>query len=116
MKDRFNLLLALAFLAVVAVLGGASRADALSQTPLRLIALIALVAGLWAPNHVRLKRYRPLFWFLALTALLVALQLVPLPHDVWAVASVGEVAQQGPSLSFTVDRTPPALTIRFASS
>ncbi len=84
MKDRFHLILALAFLAVVALIGGASRADALSQTPLRLVSLGFIVAGLWAPNRVRLKRYRPLFWFLALTALLPALQLVPLPYDVWA--------------------------------
>ena len=84
MKDRFNLLLALAFLAVVALLGGASRADAMSQLPLRLAALSFLVAGLWSPNRVRLARSRPLFVLAGLVVLLPTVQLIPLPYDLWA--------------------------------
>lgn len=86
MNDRRNLFLAIAFLSIVVLLGGASRADALTQMPLRLIAIAFLVAGLWSPNKVRLKRYRPLFWFLGLAALIPAFQLVPLPHSLWAAA------------------------------
>jgi hypothetical protein len=84
MKDRSNLILAVAFLAIVAAIGGGSRADIAAQMPLRLLALGFLAVGLWKPNRVRMGRYRPLFWLLFLIALLPALQLVPLPYDLWA--------------------------------
>ena len=84
MKDRLNLILAMAFLAIVATIGGASRADVAAQTPLRLLSLGFLAAGLWRPNLVRMGRYKPLFWLMFVIVLAPALQLVPLPYDVWA--------------------------------
>ena len=45
MKDRLNLILAMAFLAIVAAIGGGSRADIVAQLPLRLISLGFLLAG-----------------------------------------------------------------------
>jgi O-antigen ligase len=83
MKDRYNLILALAFLALVALLGGASRADAMTQLPLRLASIGFIVLALWQPNLVRMGRYKALFAFLGLTALLPALQLIPLPFGMW---------------------------------
>lgn len=89
-NEKFNVFLALGFVAVIALLGGASRADALTQIPLRLLAIAFILAALWKPNRVRLRKCGPLFVFLGLITLLPAMQLVPLPYDLWASVPANE--------------------------
>lgn len=84
MNERFNFLLAMGFVALVTLFGGASRSDALTQTPLRMFAVAFVVVSLWTPNRVRLQKCLPLFVLMVLITLLPALQLVPLPYDLWA--------------------------------
>ena len=63
--------------------GGASRDDAMSLLYLRPAAILLGAAMLLLPGPVELRAVRvPLFLFLALAAVM-ALQLVPLPPDLW---------------------------------
>lgn len=78
----FTLLLAL--LAVLWLAGGASRADVAGQVVVRVAAWGALiVAVLFAPRPTNVRDVRPVAWLLALTVMLVALQLIPMPPDMW---------------------------------
>lgn len=81
-----SFMLLFAFLAVLWVAGGASRADALGQTVVRGAAWAALVVALlFAPRPTRrdLRDLRPVTLLLAGAILLVLLQLVPLPSALW---------------------------------
>ncbi|WP_022688134.1 O-antigen ligase family protein [Sphingomonas phyllosphaerae] len=78
----FALLLAL--LAMLWLAGGASRADVSGQVVVRVAAWGALiVAGLLAPRPNVTRDLRPVAWLLAFGVVLVALQLIPLPADLW---------------------------------
>ncbi|MXO71619.1 O-antigen ligase family protein [Alteraurantiacibacter buctensis] len=71
------------FVALVMLMGGGSRADIASNGPLRALAAVLLAVGVWYQTRTSLRRVLvPLLALLAL-ALLIALQLVPLPPDVW---------------------------------
>lgn len=83
-SERQSTLVLLAFLALVALTGGASRGDVQSLILLRPLAVLALgfaVAGI-ARDDLRSAR-TPLI-LLVLLIVSVALQLVPLPPAVWA--------------------------------
>lgn len=78
----FALLLAL--LAVLWLAGGASRADVAGQVAVRVVAWGALIAvALFAPRPTDAHDVRPVAWLLALAIVLVAVQLMPLPADIW---------------------------------
>lgn len=78
----FALLLAL--LAVLWLAGGASRADVTGQVAVRVAAWGALIVGtLFAPRPTEARDVRPVAWLLALAVVLVAVQLIPLPADIW---------------------------------
>lgn len=67
----------------VAFTGGASRYDAFQIVPLRALSALLLIPTLYYLSLKDLKKEGFLVSLLALFALLVALQLVPLPSPVW---------------------------------
>lgn len=78
-----NLVLFIVLLLVLALAGGASRADVLGQTVVRASAwLIAITAILFAPRP-DFRPIAPVAFLLAASIALVALQLIPLPPSIW---------------------------------
>lgn len=71
------------WLAILAVAGGASRADESQQTFVRLAGILLVVLTLWTPQWTRLRRQWPVLMFVAACVGLIALQLVPLPFAMW---------------------------------
>jgi O-antigen ligase len=78
------LLLFLLLLGILWVAGGASHADVTGQVVTRtatwLILVLAILCGVRPMSRIT----GPVFWLLLATALLVLLQLVPLPPSLWA--------------------------------
>ena len=69
--------------AMVAFTGGASRFDAIQIVPLRSLSALFLVLSLFLLTKERLKAERALVTLFACFALVVMLQLVPLPARIW---------------------------------
>jgi O-antigen ligase len=81
---RYYLILALALLALLAALGGASRADELQQSFVRLAAIVVIAAALWPLDFSAFRgAQRPMIGF-GIVFLLLLLQLLPLPFELWA--------------------------------
>tara|TARA_Y100000296_G_scaffold87454_1_gene134718 strand:- start:4159 stop:5565 length:1407 start_codon:yes stop_codon:yes gene_type:complete len=80
--DRGWIVLAL-LAAVVAFTGGASRFDAIQIVPLRSLSALFLVLSLFLLTKERLKVERALIILFSCFALIVMLQLVPLPPRIW---------------------------------
>ena len=80
----YYLILALAFLATLGALGGASRPDELQQFFVRGAALLAIAAALWPLDFSAFRDGRRAAAGLALVYVLLLAQLVPLPPSVWA--------------------------------
>ena len=74
----------LAFMAVLVVTGGASRADAASQLVVR-SASILTIATLLLQNatNARFDRVKPALIFLSAAAAIILIQLIPLPPSLW---------------------------------
>lgn len=83
LKQKLLLGASLVFLLVLALGGGASRADVQSQPLVRLAAIAVLAVAVFAAGERRAPELRPLFILYGGYALLVALQLVPLPPGLW---------------------------------
>jgi|TARA_R100000049_G_C1955972_1_gene110870 O-antigen ligase len=79
-----SLWLLFAFLAVLCIAGGASRADVLGQSVVRFVAWSLIVAAIFALPRVDWRAVKGPAIILAAAALLLALQLVPLPPEIWA--------------------------------
>jgi O-antigen ligase len=75
--------LLVAFLIVLWIAGGASRADAIGQIVARSAAFICLVAMILFGERPRFASTRPVWLLLAGALALGLLQLVPLPPSVW---------------------------------
>ena len=91
-----------AFAALVFLMGGGSRADILSLGPLRAVAAVLLAVAAWYQTPRTLRRVAVPALLLVLLALLMALQLIPLPPSWWqalpdrqAFAQLGELTGQG---------------------
>ena len=69
--------------AMVAFTGGASRFDAVQIVPLRSLSAFFLVLSLFLLTKEKLKAERALIILFACFALIVMLQLVPLPPRIW---------------------------------
>lgn len=82
---RFSLpiILALSFIALLFVAGGASRADVIGQVVVRTGAWVVLVTTIMAGPRPVFADSRPVFWLLLFTIALPLLQLFPLPPDWW---------------------------------
>ncbi|OBX19886.1 hypothetical protein A9995_04860 [Erythrobacter sp. QSSC1-22B] len=76
--------LLVAFLAILWVAGGSSRADVLGQSVVRLSAWSLIVTVILALPRVDWRALREPAIILGAAALLVALQLLPLPPEIWA--------------------------------
>ena len=82
-SSKFSFWALAAFLLILWMAGGASRADALGQTVVRFSAwVIVICAVLFLPEFKWRKVQAPLMIFGA-AALLVAIQLIPLPPSLW---------------------------------
>jgi O-antigen ligase len=75
--------LLIAFLAIVWIAGGASRADVLGQSVVRFSAWTIIVVAILALPRVDWQAFKEPAIILGAAALLVALQLVPLPPAIW---------------------------------
>lgn len=119
LTSRLPFIVTVAFLVGVALFGGASRADAWAQLPVRLISIIVIAIS-FSAARARRDDVGGLGWaFLAGAAGLIAVQLVPLPPAIWSMlpgrepyvrflSGLGVPAQWRP-LSFTPDLTLNAL-------
>lgn len=76
--------LLIAFLAILWVAGGASRADVLGQAVVRFSAWSIIVVAILALPRVDWRAVKEPAIILGAAALLVALQLVPLPPSIWS--------------------------------
>ncbi|MEO9624205.1 MAG: O-antigen ligase family protein [Qipengyuania citrea] len=75
--------LLIAFLAILWIAGGASRADVLGQSVVRFSAWTIIVVAILALPRVDWRAVKEPAIILGAAALLVALQLVPLPPAIW---------------------------------
>ncbi|WP_050599016.1 O-antigen ligase family protein [Qipengyuania citrea] len=75
--------LLIAFLAILWIAGGASRADVLGQSVVRFSAWSIIVVAILALPRVDWRAIKEPAIILGAAALLVALQLVPLPPAIW---------------------------------
>lgn len=75
--------LLIAFLAILWIAGGASRADVLGQSVVRFSAWTIIVVAILALPRVDWRAVKEPTIILGAAALLVALQLVPLPPAIW---------------------------------
>ncbi len=82
-RGRRLLVLAL-FAAALALAGGASRFDEDQQAIVRIAAILSLAASLWMLDPKLLAERHGLIFAAAAAYLLVLIQLVPLPPQVWA--------------------------------
>jgi O-antigen ligase len=82
-KPSLFLVLLWIFLFVLWLAGGASRADALGQTIVRATAWSVLIVAILFGRRPAIGKGQPVVLFLLAATLLAALQLVPLPPDMW---------------------------------
>ena len=80
---RLSFWLLSAFLVILWIAGGASRADVSGQAVVRFFAWIFLIVFVLFSARFDWRRVKPIAIFLGLTILHVFLQLVPLPPEVW---------------------------------
>lgn len=83
LTDRLRFLVVLLLLGICVIGGGASRADVLSLLYLRPAAILCIAVLLFMPGQGDLRRFRILWWMLAGLALVIAIQLIPLPPTLW---------------------------------
>jgi hypothetical protein len=81
---RYDFAVAASFLAILAALGGASRADELQQVAVDVAALAAIGAALWQLDLVAFRKGRAVTIWLGLAYGLLLIQLVPMPPAIWA--------------------------------
>lgn len=82
-RPGLSFVLLLAFLGVLWVSGGASRADAWGQVATRAAAWLLLVVSILFGKPPRLRSAGPVALFLLAGVALALTQLIPLPPDVW---------------------------------
>ena len=88
--------------AVAALLGGASRYDAIQIVPLRALSGLLLIPAIYYLTWHDLKKEAALVSLFGLFVILVGLQLVPLPPDIWhALPGRGAIEQLDAALGYT---------------
>lgn len=80
---RLSFWLLCVFLVILWIAGGASRADVAGQAVVRFFAWTFLIVFVLFSARFEWRRVKPVAIFLGLAILLVFLQLVPLPPEVW---------------------------------
>lgn len=81
--ENYQFWLLIAYLAVVFVAGGSSRADSISLVLIRPLSFIVLCIGLLGLKREQVRRYRFLFMMAILLVAVPLLQLIPLPPALW---------------------------------
>lgn len=112
---RYYLILAASFLVVLAALGGASRADELQQSFVRFAAIAGIAAALWPLDPAPFRNSRGLLIGLGLVYLLLLIQLLPMPPDLWMTMPghriYSEIAQQTGTVGWRPWTLSPDLTL-----
>lgn len=94
LRTRANFLVLLALLGLVFLTGGASRSDVSSLIILWPVAGLSLAYALWGLPWGGLRQFPVTFGLLAAALLLTAVQLVPLPPEIWTALPGREFATQ----------------------
>jgi len=97
--SRFNFWLLLAFIAMVFLMGGASRPDALSQPVIRIVSILALAVWAAQTSAEHLRSARAPCLFLGGAAALILIQLVPLPPTLWMALPGRQLFVEGMTLA-----------------
>jgi len=108
--QRYRLIVAIALLAMLAALGGASRYDEDQQMLVRLAAVAAIVASLWPLEIETLRRRKRLLATIAAAYGLVLIQLIPVSPSLWAILPDHDVYARIAAASETVRWRPLSLT------
>lgn len=87
------------FLAVLWIAGGASRADVFGQVVVRSVAWIILAAVLVFGRPPRWSAISSVAIFLLTSVVIVAMQLIPLPPDIWTALPGRELLAQSALVS-----------------
>ena len=94
MTSRVRGLIAIAFLALCLVLGGASAAGAIANAFLQVLAVVIILALMWSRRFAVPAEARPLGWIVALFLAGSLLSLVPIPPGLWqSLPYRGEIAE-----------------------
>lgn len=81
---RFVICAYVTFLCCVAVSGGASHIDAASQPVVRTAAIVSIAALIVRYRPFGIPALKPAFWFMFAIGAVIALQLIPLPPQLWS--------------------------------
>jgi O-antigen ligase len=93
MNGRVRGLIAIGYLALCLVLGGASAAGAVGNGVLQALAIVIILMLMWSRRLVLPTEARPLVWIVALFLLWGLISLVPLPPGLWrSLPYRGEIA------------------------
>jgi hypothetical protein len=76
-------ILAVCLIVMLALLGGSSRADAMSVIILRPLSAVFLAVALLRMTPAHLRAHRALWMFAAAAIICIFIQLVPLPPSLW---------------------------------
>lgn len=94
MSGRVRGYVAIAYLALCLVLGGASAAGAIANALLQIFAILIILLLLWTRRLVLPAEARPLVWIVGLFLAFCLLSLVPLPAGLWqGLPYRGEIAE-----------------------
>ncbi len=103
------------FICLVALTGGTSRPDSLSQALVRAIAAVAIAGWAFAPIAWRNRDLRAAYVLIGCIAALILIQLIPLPPQIWSKlpgrdfylmsADAAGIAQPWRPISLVPDRT-----------
>lgn len=84
----------LLYLALVFLIGGASRADVQSLMILRPLAVVVCGVALLTLRMEHVRAYRFLFWMAGLVFLLAGVHLIPLPPEMWQSLPGRDIVKQ----------------------
>ncbi|WNO53793.1 O-antigen ligase family protein [Stakelama saccharophila] len=82
-RPGLPLILLVLLLGALWIAGGTSRPDQLGQVVVRFASVAVIVIALLFCGRPAFSETKPLWWFLAASAALAVLQLIPLPPSIW---------------------------------
>lgn len=83
MSGRVRGYVAIVYLVLCLLLGGASAAGAVANAIIQMLSILVILLLLWTRRFVLPAEARPLAWIVGLFLLLNLLMLVPLPAELW---------------------------------
>lgn len=110
-RARVNIIVLVLFLSIAIVFGGASRADVMSLPIVRLASIVVIVIAAIQLDRDQLRQIRLPLVFLAASATIFIVQLIPLPPDWWAaLPGRGRFAEALASAGISPSWRPASLT------